>query len=152
MMIVRVEDVQDDHTTTNMCLLNVGTCKLNCCQIFSPKFGYLRQTKFCPRADTITKVGSLFYQILNKPLQNWLFLILPNLVTLITFYLTIMQLGVPPQLSGFVCAYHPAAPGLSPKHTIYTFSIYKVQIVYLSFELECERNKNKQKEAGIGLF
>ena len=33
------------------------------------------------------------------------------------------------------------------------FSIYIVQIVYLSFELECEKNeKNKQKEAGIGPF
>ena len=32
------------------------------------------------------------------------------------------------------------------------FSIYIVQIVYLSFELECEKNENKQKEAGIGLF
>ena len=30
------------------------------------------------------------------------------------------------------------------------FSI--VQIVYLSFELECEKNENKQKEAGIGPF
>ena len=32
------------------------------------------------------------------------------------------------------------------------FSIYIVQIVYLSFELECEKNKNKQKEAGIVPF
>ena len=32
------------------------------------------------------------------------------------------------------------------------FSIYIVQIVYLSFELECEKNENKQKEAGIGPF
>ena len=32
------------------------------------------------------------------------------------------------------------------------FSIYIVQIVYLSFELECEKNKNKQKEAGIGPY
>ena len=31
-------------------------------------------------------------------------------------------------------------------------SIYIVQIVYLSFELECEKNENKQKEAGIGPF
>ena len=27
--------------------------------------------------------------------------------------------GVSPQLSGFVCAFNPAALGLSPKHTIY---------------------------------
>ena len=32
------------------------------------------------------------------------------------------------------------------------FSIYLVQIVYLSFELLCEKNENKQKEAGIGPF
>ena len=32
------------------------------------------------------------------------------------------------------------------------FSIYIVQIVYLSIELECEKNKDKQKEAGIGPF
>ena len=24
-------------------------------------------------------------------------------------------------LRGFICAYHPAAPGSNPKHTIYTF-------------------------------
>ena len=29
------------------------------------------------------------------------------------------------------------------------FSIYIIQIVYLSFELECKKNENKQKEAGI---
>ena len=32
------------------------------------------------------------------------------------------------------------------------FSIYIVQNAYLSFELECEKNENKQKEAGIGPF
>ena len=50
-------------------------------------------------------------------------------------------------LSGFACAYHPATPGSSPKHTINVFSIYIVRIVYLSFELECEKNENNQKEA-----
>ena len=29
--------------------------------------------------------------------------------------------NVPPELSGLVFAYHPAAPGLSPKHAIYAF-------------------------------
>ena len=47
---------------------------------------------------------------------------------------------------------YPAAPSLSPKHTIDAFSIYIVPIVYLSFELECENNENKQKEAGICQF
>ena len=32
--------------------------------------------------------------------------------------------GVLPKLSGYVCAYHPAAPGLSPKHAIYAFINY----------------------------
>ena len=32
------------------------------------------------------------------------------------------------------------------------FSIYIVQIVSFLFELECEMNENKQKEAGIGPF
>ena len=30
-------------------------------------------------------------------------------------------------------------------HTIYAFSIYIVQTVYLSIEFECEKNENKQK-------
>ena len=34
-----------------------------------------------------------------------------------------LKQGVPPQLSGFVRAFHPAAPGSIPKHTIYAFSI-----------------------------
>ena len=29
-----------------------------------------------------------------------------------------------PYLSGFVCAYHPATQGLSPRHALYTFKIY----------------------------
>ena len=51
-----------------------------------------------------------------------------------------------------ICLKRPATPGLSPKHTIYTFSIHIVQIVNLSFEMECEKDENKQKEAGIGPF
>ena len=51
--------------------------------------------------------------------------------------------------SGFnnlpTCAYHPAAPGSSPKHAIYAFS-FIVFVLYLS----CEKNENKQKEAGFG--
>jgi len=36
--------------------------------------------------------------------------------------------GRPPWLSGLVCAYHPAAPGLNPQHIIYTFSNYNDEI------------------------
>ena len=44
-------------------------------------------------------------------------------------------------------------PGFeSQAHHLCFFSIYIVQIVYLSFELECEKNENKRKEAGIGPF
>ena len=34
----------------------------------------------------------------------------------------------------------------------HAFSIYIVQIVYLSFELECKTIENKQKEARFGPF
>ena len=42
----------------------------------------------------------------------------------------------------FVCAYHPATPGSSPKHTIYAFIIYRIYAytIYLS------RGKNESKE------
>ena len=46
-----------------------------------------------------------------------------------------------------MCSYHPAAPGSSPKHAIYAFS-FIVFVLYLS----CEKNENKQKEAGFGPF
>ena len=59
------------------------------------------------------------------------------------------MIGVPPQLSAFVCAYHPAATGLSPKHSIDTFIIYSLSFV---LNLPCDKNENKQKEAGFGPF
>ena len=49
--------------------------------------------------------------------------------------------------SGFVCTC-----GFESQAHHLRFSIYIVQIVYLSFELECEKNKNEQKEVGIGPF
>ena len=58
-----------------------------------------------------------------------------------------MEVPLGAAISGFVCAYHPAAPGLSPKHAIYAFS-FIVFVLYLS----CEKNKNKQKEAGFDPF
>ena len=48
------------------------------------------------------------------------------------------------QLSGIVCAYHPAAQGSSPKHAIYAFS-FIVFVLYLS----CEKNENKQKRGRV---
>ena len=56
----------------------------------------------------------------------------------------IVHQGVPPKLSGFVYAYHPATPGSNPKHTIDAFII----VLYLS----CEKDENKQKEAVFGPF
>ena len=44
-------------------------------------------------------------------------------------------------------AYHPAAPGSSPKQTIYAFS-FIVFVLYLLFE----KNEIKQKEARFGPF
>ena len=42
--------------------------------------------------------------------------------------------GVLLQLSGFVCAFHPAAPSLSPKHTIYAFiNLYRGYFMCKSF-------------------
>ena len=36
--------------------------------------------------------------------------------------ITIDITGVPPELSGFICAYLPATPGSSSKHSIYDLS------------------------------
>ena len=55
---------------------------------------------------------------------------------------------MPPELSGFVGTFHPAAPGSSPQ----LFSIYTVQIVYLSLGLECEKTKIKKKRLGLAHF
>ena len=48
-------------------------------------------------------------------------------------------------LSGFVCAFHPAAPGSIPKHTIYAY-------VYMLISELCGKDENKQREARIGPF
>ena len=45
---------------------------------------------------------------------------IPNLITALR---SILKNECPPLLRGFICAYHPAAPGSNPKQTIYTFSI-----------------------------
>ena len=57
-------------------------------------------------------------------------------------------LGVPPQLSGFILAYHPATPGLSPKHTIYTFII----IVNLCYISHAKRRKINKKRPDLAHF
>ena len=44
-------------------------------------------------------------------------------------------------IAQWIC--HSAAPGSSPKHTIYAFIIFVLN-------LSCEKNENKQKEAGFG--
>ena len=55
----------------------------------------------------------------------------------------------PPELSGFVWAFNPAAPGSSPKHTNYASIIYsQICAIFVS----CEKNENKQKETGFGPF
>ena len=46
------------------------------------------------------------------------------------------------------CAYHPAAPGSSPKHAIYAFIIYsQICAIFVMW-----KEQNKQKEAGFGPF
>ena len=64
------------------------------------------------------------------------------------------------QLSGLICAHHPATPGLSPKHTILPPRVWvsSTPSMLLSFfvqfvlYLSREKNENKQKEAVIGSF
>ena len=36
---------------------------------------------------------------------------------------------MPKEAYGIICAYHPAAAGSNPKHTIYAFSICTIEIV-----------------------
>ena len=49
--------------------------------LFSSRLNYNHE--FCPKALKISKVGSIFYQILrNRPLKLPIFNFLPNLVTL----------------------------------------------------------------------
>ena len=47
-----------------------------------------------------------------------------------------------PKLSGFVCAYHSAVPGLNHKHTIYA---YLVKICAI-FVIALRKGRNKQKK------
>ena len=56
------------------------------------------------------------------------------------------NLGVPLYLSGFVCAYHLASPGSSPKHTIYTFY---GQILYCICHRVEKRTKITKKRPGL---
>ena len=51
---------------------------------------------------------------------------------------------VPPWLSGFVCAFHHAALGSTPKHSIYAFIIY-------SEICPCvvKKNENKPKRGRV---
>ena len=57
-------------------------------------------------------------------------------------------------IAQWICLRLPSClPGFeSQAHHLCFFSIYIVRIVYLSFKLECEKNENKQKEAGNGPF
>ena len=61
-----------------------------------------------------------------------------------TLCVQILMDGVPPKLSGFICAYHPATLGSNPKHTIYTFINLNCDIL--------KRPKYSDKEAGICPF
>ena len=61
---------------------------------------------------------------------------------------TMHTFGVPPYLSGFVCAFHSAAPGSTPKHAIYTFFNYS-QICARFIHAMWEKNENKQKRGRV---
>ena len=43
--------------------------------------------------------------------------------------LKILKIGGPPKLHGIACAYHSAAAGSNPKHTICAFPICIIEIV-----------------------
>ena len=59
--------------------------------------------------------------------------------------------GVPPYLSGFVCAYHPAALGSSTKHAIYAFSFIEF-VLYLCYICHVKRTKINKKRRGLAHF
>ena len=61
-----------------------------------------------------------------------------------------MQLGLMVICKYSLSAFHPAAPGSSPKHTIYAFTICSQS--YAIFSTHCDKNENKQKEAGFCSF
>ena len=42
-----------------------------------------------------------------------------------------VHMGMPPKLSGLVCAYQSAAPGSSPRHTMYVFPIYSICAIFV---------------------
>ena len=63
---------------------------------------------------------SQFSSIINpNQQQGMILLMISDMWQICTFSQTATLW--PPQLSGFVCAYHPAAVGSNPKHTIYAF-------------------------------
>ena len=53
--------------------------------------------------------------------------------------------GVPPWLSGFVCAFHPATLGSNPEHTIYG-------LINLNLNLICEMLKKMKINRKRGPF
>ena len=54
--------------------------------------------------------------------------------------------GVPPWLSGFICAFHPATPGSSTKHTIYAFINLYSTIYNLYFTFGKDENKKRGRD------
>ena len=73
--------------------------------------------------------------------SNFMLLIFCSFIGMGSQQAPCIQLGKdrwPPQLRGFVCAYHPTAPGSNPKHTIYAF-------FNLDWDCGGKRKKIKQK-------
>ena len=66
-------------------------------------------------------------------------------VTVTTVIILSAGEGVPSQFSGFVCAYHTATQGSSPKHTIYTF----FHLQYLRYICHVKRTKINKKRPGL---
>ena len=74
----------------------------------------------------------------------WLFYYHPFLKTIKSLSSKIYVGKVVKQISGYICIYHPAAPGSNPKHIIYAFSICNW--------IACDKYGNKQKETEIGPY
>ena len=64
------------------------------------------------------------------------------------------QSWVPPKLSGFICAYHPAAPGSSPKHASHVKRtkrgrVWPIEKTSATYICHVKRTKINKKRPGL---
>ena len=85
----------------------------------------------------LTRKNSIYLDVLGQVITSICF-----------FYTKQLMVGVPPQLSGFVCAFHHAAPGSTPKHSIYAFIIYSENLYYIC-PCVVKKDENKPKRGRV---